>query len=82
VLVLSLLHWVSTPISLPHSVLGSTVPVFTTVAAGVYGMLAFAESKIVNEIRVVEEGDTKASLESLLVLQLSYEVSLASHFSF
>jgi hypothetical protein len=42
--------------------LGSTVPVFTAVAAGVYGMLAFAESKIVNEIRVVEEGEHQGKL--------------------
>ena len=42
--------------------LGSTVPVFTAVAAGLYGMLAFAESQIVNEIRVIEAGEHEGKL--------------------
>ena len=35
---------------------GSTIPVFTACAAGVYGMLAFAESFVVNTIEVNDQG--------------------------
>lgn len=36
---------------------GTTLPILTACFAGVYGMLSFAESQIVNQIRVIEEGD-------------------------
>lgn len=37
--------------------LGSTVPVVTACFAAFYGMLSFAESQIVNEIRVIDSGE-------------------------
>lgn len=41
---------------------GTTAPVVTAVFAGLYGMLAFAESQIVNEIRVISEGPDAGKL--------------------
>jgi len=37
--------------------LGSTVPLVTACAAGLYGMLAFADSETINEIRVIDSGE-------------------------
>jgi hypothetical protein len=42
--------------------LGSTVPIFSAVAAGLYGVLSFAESLIVNRIEVVSEGEHAGKL--------------------
>lgn len=43
--------------------LGPTVPVVSAVAAGLYGVLNFGESDIVNEIRVIEEGPNHGKLK-------------------
>ncbi len=34
--------------------LGSTVPIVSACAAGLYGMLAFGESQIINTIKVID----------------------------
>ena len=36
---------------------GSTVPIFAACAAGVYGLLAFAESNNINVIDIVDSGE-------------------------
>lgn len=43
--------------------LGSTVPVLGAVAAGLFGMLQFSESQIVNSITIVKEGEHKGYLK-------------------
>lgn len=47
--------------------LGSTVPVLGAVAAGLYGMLAFAESQIVNKITLVKDGSEHHGLLNINV---------------
>jgi hypothetical protein len=47
---------------------GPTVPVVTAVAAGLYGMLSFAESHMINEIRVIEEGEHQGKLRISIAL--------------
>lgn len=42
--------------------LGSTIPAVTALGAALYGMLSFSESEIVNEIRVIEEGEHEGKL--------------------
>lgn len=42
--------------------LGSTIPMVTACFAGLYGLLAFAENQIVNEIRVIDSGDHQGKL--------------------
>lgn len=37
--------------------LGSTIPIVSACAAGLYGMLAFSETEVVNTITVIEQGD-------------------------
>lgn len=41
---------------------GSTVPVITMCAAGLYGMFSLAESQIVNSIKVIESGANHGKL--------------------
>jgi hypothetical protein len=43
--------------------LGSTVPVVAMCASALYGMLSFSESRIINSISVIEEGDHKGKLQ-------------------
>lgn len=41
---------------------GPTVPVVSAVAAGLYGVLSFRETDIINEIRVIEDGPNHGKL--------------------
>lgn len=41
---------------------GATVPVLGAVCAGLYGMLQFSESQIVNSIKIVKEGENSGKL--------------------
>lgn len=43
--------------------LGSTVPMVTACLAGFYGLYAFAETEIINEIRVIESGEHAGKLQ-------------------
>ena len=42
--------------------LGSTLPVLTACAAGFYGLAAFSDNGVINEIRVIEAGDHSGKL--------------------
>jgi hypothetical protein len=42
--------------------LGSTVPVLTACAAGIYGLLEFGETNVINKINVVHEGENAGKL--------------------
>ena len=42
--------------------LGSTIPMVTACFAGLYGLIAFAENQLVNEIRVVDSGEHQGKL--------------------
>jgi hypothetical protein len=41
---------------------GATVPVLGAVCAGLYGMLQFSESQIVNSIKIVKDGENSGKL--------------------
>lgn len=43
-------------------VAGTTLPVLSAVAAGLYGLLAFAESNIINTIEFINEGEHQGKL--------------------
>lgn len=43
--------------------LGSTLPMLTACAAGFYGLAAFSDNRVVNEIRVIEGGDHSGKLQ-------------------
>jgi len=42
--------------------LGSTVPLLTACAAGIYGLIEFGESNVINQINVVHEGENAGKL--------------------
>lgn len=43
--------------------LGSTLPILSACAAGIYGLLAFSDSNMVNQIRIVQQGEHSGLLE-------------------
>ena len=42
--------------------LGSTIPMISACFAGFYGLIAFAENQLINEIRVIAKGDHSGKL--------------------